>query len=58
MHEETITEKLEKFEKYIRRAKFHYYPSKKLMISMFHFMFQEEMKDTETGKKWRKKFDS
>jgi len=56
--EETITERLERFEKYIRRTKFHYYPSKKLMISKFHETFQEEMKDTETGKKWRKKLDS
>lgn len=56
--EETITERLQKFEKYIRRTKFHYYPSKSLMIWKFHLIFQEEMKDTETGKKWRKKLDS
>ena len=56
--EETITEKLQKFEKYIRRTKFHYYPSKSLMISKFHLIFEEEMKDTETGKKWREKLDS
>lgn len=48
-----IKEKLEKFEKYIKRTKFHYYPSKKNMIFRFHQIFQEEMKDTETGKKWR-----
>lgn len=53
----TITEKLIKFEKYIKRTKFNYYHSKKNMIFRFHEIFKEEMKDTETGKKWRKKLE-
>lgn len=52
-----ITEKLIKFEKYLRRANFGYYGTKGNMIFYFHEVFQEEMRDTETGKKWRKKLN-
>ena len=49
-----IKEKLQKFEKYFRRLNLQYPEAKKNMIFKFHETFQEEMKDTETGKKWRK----
>ncbi len=49
----TITERLEKFERYIRKLNFQYPGSKKNMIFNFHSIFKEEMKETETGKKWR-----
>lgn len=54
---ETITEKLQVFEKYLRRTKFNYPPSKKNMIFRFHEIFEEEMKDTETGTKWRESLE-
>jgi len=53
--EKEITKKLERFERYIRKSNFQYPGSKKNMIFNFHATFSEEMKDTETGKKWRKK---
>ena len=55
--EETITEKLERLERNIRRATFSPYIKKK-MVFRFHELFEEEMKDTPTGKKWRKKLYS
>ena len=50
-----IKEKLIKFEKYIRRAKFSYGNAKSNMIWQFHVLFMEEMQGTETGNKFRKK---
>jgi peptide methionine sulfoxide reductase MsrA len=50
-----LTEKLQKFEKYFRRLDFGYYGSKKNMVFKFHEIFEEEMKETPTGKKWREK---
>lgn len=52
MEEQIIIEKLQTMEKYIRRAIFAPYIKKK-MIFRFHEIFHEEMKETETGKKWR-----
>ncbi len=52
-----VIEKLEKFERYIRKLNFQYPGSKKNMIFNFHSIFKEEMKETETGKKWRKSID-
>ena len=48
-------EKLKTFERYFRRLNFQYPGSKKNMIFNFHSIFKEEMKETETGKRWRKK---
>ncbi len=51
---EKITEKLLKFEKYMRKASFHVYIKKK-MIWYFHEIFIEELRETESGKKWESK---
>ncbi len=50
-----VTEKLERFERYIRKLNFQYPGTKANMIFNFHSTFKEEMEDTETGKKWRAK---
>ncbi len=55
LEEKEIKEKLQKFERYFRRLNFQYPGSKKNMIFNFHSIFKEEMKETETGKRWRKK---
>lgn len=54
---ETITEKLERLERYIRRLNFQVGSPKKNLIFHFHNIFQEEMEDTESGKKWRSKLE-
>ena len=50
------TKKLIQFEKYLKRN-LAGLTIKPKIIYRFHEIFQEEMKDTETGKKWRKKLD-
>lgn len=51
-----ITEKLIKWEKYMRKQKIGLY-IKKNMVYHFHNIFVKEMWNTETGKKWRKKLE-
>lgn len=48
-------EKLQKFERYIRRTRFNYANAKKNMLWKFHETFLEEMRGTPTGTKFRKK---
>jgi len=56
MEEKTITEKLVKFEKYLRRQNIMIY-TKKNIIFKLHEIFEKEMWNTKTGIKWRKKLD-
>jgi len=51
----TIQEKLEMFERYIRRTRFSYSEAKANMIWRFHDLFIKEMRGTQTGTKFRKK---
>lgn len=50
-----IQEKLKTFEKYLKRQSFNSY-KKQNIIFRFHEIFQDELKGTETGDKWRKKW--
>jgi len=47
--------KLIKLEKYIKRTNFNYPNAKKNMLFRFHEIFFEELKNTESGIKFRKK---
>ena len=58
MNHKTTTEKLENLERYIRRINFSYASAKKNLLFHLHDLFQEEMKETASGKKWESKLDT